>query len=111
MFFAEMVNFVGDGKIKENQLEKPSKFYIDNKGAIELTRTKNEVKRSKHIDIRHRYIKELAAGEVIDVEYVDTKNNMADIFTKGLGPKPFHYLLEKLGCYAGMKAKAVKSKP
>lgn len=41
--------------------------------------------RSKHIDIRFHFIKDLVKKEVIKLKYCTTENNLADLFTKPLG--------------------------
>lgn len=40
--------------------------------------------RTKHIDVKFRYVCDLVEQEEIEVEYVATQNQLADIMTKGL---------------------------
>ena len=44
-------------------------------------------KRAKHIETRHHFIRQLVEDKRIQLSYVSTRNNLADIFTKNL-PKP-----------------------
>jgi hypothetical protein len=59
-------------------------LYIDNQGALNLTKSYENCKRSKHIDIKFHYIKDLVHKEIIIVKYVPTDKNLADMLTKAL---------------------------
>nr|GEV35472.1 retrovirus-related Pol polyprotein from transposon TNT 1-94 [Tanacetum cinerariifolium] len=52
--------------------------------------------RSKHIDIRYRFIKEQVKKGVIKLYFVNTEYQLADIFTKGLGRERIEFLINKL---------------
>jgi len=49
-------------------------------------------RRSKHIAIRHHFIRELVTNNIIVFEYVPSADNVADIFTKPLRKKDFRRL-------------------
>ncbi|KAE9021315.1 hypothetical protein PR001_g8673 [Phytophthora rubi] len=49
--------------------------------------------RTKHIDIRYHFIREKVVGYEMELEYVDTKNQLADFMTKGLSSKTLRYLM------------------
>ncbi|GJU19913.1 retrovirus-related pol polyprotein from transposon TNT 1-94 [Tanacetum coccineum] len=49
--------------------------------------------RSKHIDIRHHFIKEQVERKVVELYFVETKYQLADIFTKALPRERFTTLL------------------
>ena len=53
--------------------------------------------RTKHIDIRHHFIRDLVEGKVIKLEHVATDLQLADIFTKALDASQFENLRGKLG--------------
>nr|GEU50834.1 hypothetical protein [Tanacetum cinerariifolium] len=53
--------------------------------------------RSKHIDIRYHFIKKHVENEVIELYFVKTKYQLADIFTKALGRERIEYLINKMG--------------
>jgi hypothetical protein len=61
----------------------------DNQGAIYLVRNQRVGQRTKHIDIRMHFIRELYEQKLIDVKYVETELNAADIFTKNPPEKLF----------------------
>ncbi|GKG17126.1 hypothetical protein Tco_0362083, partial [Tanacetum coccineum] len=52
---------------------------------------------SKHIDIRFHFIKEHVENGVIELYFVNTEYQLADIFTKALGRKRIEFLITKLG--------------
>ncbi|KAG5877985.1 hypothetical protein JTB14_032216 [Gonioctena quinquepunctata] len=51
--------------------------------------------RSKHIDIHYHYTRERFLNADVNITYVASKENFADLFTKPLGREQFHYLLSK----------------
>ena len=65
------------------QLE-PTPLYVDNSGAVELSRDRKSCHRSRHVDRRYFKVRELAAEGHLWVEHVDTVENPADILTKTL---------------------------
>ncbi|GKC66123.1 retrovirus-related pol polyprotein from transposon TNT 1-94 [Tanacetum coccineum] len=54
-------------------------------------------KRSKHIDIRFHFIKEHVENGVIELYFVNTEDQLADIFTKALARERIEFLINKLG--------------
>lgn len=65
--------------------------------AVRLIKNPEFHKRSKHIDVKYHFIRDLYLKAEIDVKYVRSEEQIADIFTKAL-PKPtFMYLRKKLG--------------
>ncbi|KAJ9366093.1 hypothetical protein DTO282E5_9222 [Paecilomyces variotii] len=79
------------------QDEGPITLNIDNDGAQDLIKSPSGTKRSKHIDIRFHYVRDMLAQGVIDVKRVDSADNLADGFTKGLPVPKFKTWLEQLG--------------
>jgi hypothetical protein len=56
-------------------------------------------KRSKHIDIRHHFLRELVEKKAITVIYTPTSSNLADILTKNLPKAKFYGFREQ---FAGL---------
>nr|GEU77247.1 hypothetical protein [Tanacetum cinerariifolium] len=52
---------------------------------------------SKHIDISHNFIKEHVDNGVIELYFVNTEYQLADIFTKALGRERIEFLINQLG--------------
>nr|GEZ41711.1 hypothetical protein [Tanacetum cinerariifolium] len=72
-------------------------IYCDNKSAIALCCNNVQHSRSKHIDIRYHFIKEHVENGVIELYFVNTDYQLADIFTKSLGRERIEFLINKLG--------------
>ncbi|KAE9286444.1 hypothetical protein PF008_g26661 [Phytophthora fragariae] len=68
-------------------------IYEDNQGAMALAKNVGYQARTKHIDIRYHFIREKVVSNEVELEYVDTKNQLADFMTKGLSSKTLRYLM------------------
>ncbi|KAG5321395.1 MOS1T transposase, partial [Pseudoatta argentina] len=63
-------------------------LYSDNIGAITLAENPVFHNRSKHIDVRHHFVRGIFDNGEIELSYKSTEDMAADILTKGLpGPK------------------------
>ena len=60
------------------------KVFVDNDGAILLANNPLSSARTKHIDVRFHFIRELTRSKTISAEYVTTKEQREDILTKAL---------------------------
>ncbi|CAI0412284.1 unnamed protein product [Linum tenue] len=69
----------------------------DNSSAIKLSRNPVLHGRSKHIDVRFHFIRDLVKNGEVDLEHCDTKEQVADIMTKPLKLETFQLLRSKLG--------------
>ena len=56
-------------------------IFCDNISAINITKNLVQHSRTKHIEIRHHFIRDHALKGDICIEFVDTHNQLADIFT------------------------------
>ncbi|GJU59892.1 retrovirus-related pol polyprotein from transposon TNT 1-94 [Tanacetum coccineum] len=72
-------------------------MYCDNKSTIALCYNNVQHSRSKHIDIRFHFIKEHVENGVIELYFVNTEYQLADIFTKALGRERIKFMINKLG--------------
>ncbi|GJW29912.1 retrovirus-related pol polyprotein from transposon TNT 1-94 [Tanacetum coccineum] len=64
----------------------------DNKGAIDLSKNPVQHSRTKHIEIRHHFLRDNVQKGNISIEKVTSEDNIADILTKPLKREPFNYL-------------------
>jgi hypothetical protein len=64
--------------------KEPCLLLCDNNGSIEISKYTNNYQRSKHFLIRLHYIRELQANKEVNVEYIKSASNVADILTKPL---------------------------
>ncbi|GJW31444.1 retrovirus-related pol polyprotein from transposon TNT 1-94 [Tanacetum coccineum] len=71
-------------------------LYCDNKSAIALCCNNVQHSRAKHIDVHYHFIKEQVENGIVELYFVRTKYQLADIFTKPLPKERFNFLIEKL---------------
>jgi hypothetical protein len=79
-------------------ITQPIKIFVDNQAAIALASHPSQHCRTKHIDIRHHFIREHISNHTVELYYVDTKENVADLLTKATTPAVFKHLVGKLVC-------------
>ncbi|GKE04480.1 hypothetical protein Tco_1396498, partial [Tanacetum coccineum] len=72
-------------------------MYCDNKSAITLCCNNVQHSRSKHINIIFYFIKEQVENGVVELYFVNTRYQLADIFTKALSRERIEFLIKKLG--------------
>nr|GEU78470.1 retrovirus-related Pol polyprotein from transposon TNT 1-94 [Tanacetum cinerariifolium] len=80
--------FLGDKLIPLN---------CDNKSAIALCYNNVQHYRAKHIDVPYHFIKEQVENGIVELYFVRTEYQLADIFTKPLPRERFNFLIDKLG--------------
>nr|GEU47162.1 retrovirus-related Pol polyprotein from transposon TNT 1-94 [Tanacetum cinerariifolium] len=81
-------------------------LYCDNRSAIALCCNNVQHSRSKHINIRHHFIQEQVEKGVVELYFVMTDYQLADIFTKALPRERFEFLLSRLDTMADMNISA-----
>ncbi|GJW06539.1 retrovirus-related pol polyprotein from transposon TNT 1-94 [Tanacetum coccineum] len=69
----------------------------DNKGAIDLSKNPMQHSRTKHIEIRHHFLRDNVQKGHISIEKVSSVDNITDILTKPLKRESFNYLRLGLG--------------
>ncbi|MED6336515.1 MAG: reverse transcriptase domain-containing protein [Actinomycetota bacterium] len=65
------------------------KLFVDNSGAVDMSKDYVANNRTRHIERRHLKIRELVQRSIIDTKWIKTDDNVADIFTKYLGRDKF----------------------
>nr|GEX06726.1 retrovirus-related Pol polyprotein from transposon TNT 1-94 [Tanacetum cinerariifolium] len=71
-------------------------MYCDSKAAIAISCNPVQHSRTKHIDIRYHFIKEKVEKGIIELFFVKTEYQLADLFTKALSEDRFKYLVKRL---------------
>ena len=69
----------------------------DNTSAINLSRNPIQHSRTKHIEIRYHFIRDHVQKGDIELEFVSTNMQLADIFTKPLSEERFYMIRRELG--------------
>ncbi|GJZ81965.1 retrovirus-related pol polyprotein from transposon TNT 1-94, partial [Tanacetum coccineum] len=72
-------------------------IYCDSKSAIAISCNPVQHTRTKHIDVRYHFIKDHVEKGTIELYFVGTEFQLADLFTKSLPEARFKFLVEKLG--------------
>ncbi|KAJ9545395.1 hypothetical protein OSB04_025102 [Centaurea solstitialis] len=72
-------------------------IYCDSKSAIQITANPVQHSRTKHIDIRYHFIKDHVEKGNIELYFVESDYQLADLFTKPFDEKRHFFLLSKLG--------------
>ncbi|GJS17787.1 retrovirus-related pol polyprotein from transposon TNT 1-94 [Tanacetum coccineum] len=72
-------------------------LYCDNKSMIALCCNNVQHSRAKHIDIHYHFIKDQVEKGIVELYFVQTKYQLADIFTKLSPQERFNFLIDKLG--------------
>ena len=81
-------NMINDLRIKA--LEATSTpLLIDNNAALKLTRNPELHDRTKHIELKYHFLREMTLSGRINTQRVGTKDNLADLLTKPL-PRDAH---------------------
>ncbi|GJW08041.1 retrovirus-related pol polyprotein from transposon TNT 1-94 [Tanacetum coccineum] len=97
---SQLINY----RLKFNKIP----LYFNNKSAIALCCKNVQHSRSKHIDVRYHFIKKQVENGVVELYFVRTEYQLADIFTKALPRERFNFLVEKLSMKS-MSPKMLKS--
>ena len=71
-------------------------LFEDNKGARDLAYNPEHHSRTKHIDRRHFFVREMVENGELVVPYVKSDDNLADFFTKPLSAKRFFSMRDKI---------------
>ncbi|GKA61961.1 retrovirus-related pol polyprotein from transposon TNT 1-94 [Tanacetum coccineum] len=72
-------------------------MYCDSKSAIAISCNPVQHSRTKHIDVRYHFIKEQVEKGIVELFFVGTEYQLADLFTKALPEDRFKYLVRRLG--------------
>nr|GFD15793.1 retrovirus-related Pol polyprotein from transposon TNT 1-94 [Tanacetum cinerariifolium] len=72
-------------------------MYCDSKAAIAISCNPVQHSRTKRIDIRYHFIKEKVEKGIVELFFVGTEYQLADLFTKALPVERFQYLVRRLG--------------
>lgn len=91
IYLRKLFNEICDDKINKVRL------LTDNKGSIKLAENPVYHKRTKHIDIRHHFIRDTLKNGIIDVDFVPTEDMGADILTKALTSAKHYKCLKIIG--------------
>jgi len=79
--------------------DRPTPISIDNSSAVKMAQSGN-YHRTKHIDVRHKWLSGLNEKKIIEVKHVRSEEQLADALTKPLKLIQFKANIQKLMCLA-----------
>lgn len=79
------------------QVQVPVVIHCDNLSSIQLARNPVFHARTKHIEVHYHFVRERVLDGDIDLTYVGTDEQVADIFTKALGAEKLRRFRAMLG--------------
>ena len=74
------------------EIELPITVKVDNVGAIFMSENTSMSGRTKHVDVRYRYVNEMVMDGFLKIKFVKTEENVADIFTKNVSSEIYRKL-------------------
>eukprot|EP00253_Pinus_taeda_P031200 PITA_31200 len=77
----------------------PISIFCDNTSAISISKNLVMHSKTKHIPIKYHFLREQVLQQKVKLEYVPSKEQIADILTKTLPRETFEYLRQKLGVF------------
>jgi len=76
---------------------KVANIFCDNQRCIKLSENPVHHDKTKHIENRFHYIRDIVQKGAVKLEYIATEDQVADVFTKPLSKTKFEYFRDKLG--------------
>ena len=97
IYLRDLLNFLG------HEQKKATVIFEDNAACIRLSKNSEFHKRTKHIDLKWFYVREMYLKGVVELLKVKSENNDADLFTKILPLKTFKRAVNKMFEYNYLK--------
>ena len=92
LFLRSLLELVDEGKCVP--------LFNDSQSAQKLALNQRYHSRTKHIDIRHHFIREAIQSDQIELKYLPTDEMIADVLTKSLGKVKHQTFTQELGLVA-----------
>ena len=89
-YFRKLLSGLGE------DMSSPTDLSTDNKGAADLSHNPEHHRRSKHVERRHFFVRDMVEAMQLRVPLVRTDDNLADLYTKSVPPKRFRALRARI---------------
>ncbi|XP_062557906.1 uncharacterized protein LOC134222764 [Armigeres subalbatus] len=80
-------------------IQQPAIIHEDNQSCISMLSTEGDNRRTKHIDTKYNFVRDLVKTGVLKVKYCPTEEMLADMLTKPLGRVKLHKMREQIGLH------------
>eukprot|EP00253_Pinus_taeda_P029064 PITA_29064 len=84
-------------QVLQVKFDEPIPIFCHNTSAISISKNLVMHSKTKHILIKYHFVREQVAEKNMKLEYVGTKEQIANIFTKPLPREAFEYIFQKVG--------------
>ncbi|GJU21846.1 retrovirus-related pol polyprotein from transposon TNT 1-94 [Tanacetum coccineum] len=122
--FSGRIQFLGDKLLCSSPMDENSTYrlwilvqqdsmYYDSKSAIIISCNPVQHSPTKHIDVRYHFIKEQVKKCIVELYFIITEYQLADMFMKDLLKERFEYLVGRLGmkCLTLSELEVLENKP
>ena len=75
----------------------PTLIHCDNQSCVRLSKNLVFHGKSKHLEIKYHYIRDMVQRGVVELRYISTDEQIVDIVTKPLSRGKYEYFRDKLG--------------
>jgi ATP sulfurylase len=75
----------------------PTLIYCDNQSCVKLSENLVFHDKSKHIEIKYHYIRDMVRRGVVELRYISIDEQIVDILTKPLSRVKYEYFRDKFG--------------
>ncbi|KAK9721522.1 hypothetical protein QE152_g21514 [Popillia japonica] len=72
-------------------------IFEDNQSAIYISKNPEQHKRLKHVDLKYHFVRDKICSNIVNISYIRSEEQIADLCTKGLPRRTFQNLSEMLG--------------
>jgi hypothetical protein len=90
VFLREVIDYMGVPQ------KEPTPLHEDNSGCVHLAEHEASFRKTKHMHVKYFYVRELVEEKTVRIVQCGTDDQLADIFTKILGPSKFLMFRQRL---------------
>ena len=80
-----------------NSISRPLKLYCDNSAAVSFSNSNSSTGAGLYLDTKYLFVRERVEENNLCIEYISTKDMLADPMTKGLPPKVYEEHVRNMG--------------